>query len=90
MFWICSESVIVVFQSCDSCCVLFTRLKEFVEVFSVVFYVVCEVGSNMFVFCFPYVFGKSLLEGMESSPVVWRVVCLRASVESLFLAVLSA
>ena len=66
------------------------RLEEFVEVFGVVFGVVCEVGSNMFAFCFLYVFCKGLLERLESSPVFWCVVCPRASVESLFLAVLSA
>ena len=58
--------------------------------FGVVFDVVCEEGSNVCAFCFLDVFGKCFLEVMESSPILWCVVCLRASVESLFLAVLSA
>ena len=77
-------------QGCDRRCVLSARLEELEEVFGVVFDVVCEEGSNVCLFCFLDVLGKCFLEVMESSPILWCVVCLRASVESLFLAVLSA
>ena len=90
MFWVGNECVSVVFQGCDRRCVLSTRLEELVKVFSVVSYIVCEICSNMFAFCFPDIFGKCFLESLESSPIFWCVVCPRASVESLFLAVLSA
>ena len=90
LFWVCNVCVIVVFQGSDGRCVLSARLEELVEMFSVVSDIVCEVCGNMFAFCFPDVFCKCLLEGLISSPVLWCVVSLRASVESLFLAVLSA
>ena len=51
--------------------------------FGVVFDVVCEEGSNVCAFCFLDVFGKCFLEVMESSPILWCVVCLRAFVESV-------
>ena len=82
-------SVVVVFQGCDRRCVLSARLKEFEEVFRVISDVVCEVGGNMFVFCFLYVLGKCFLVSCESSQIFWCIVCLRASVESLFFAMLS-
>jgi len=85
-----SVTSVVVFQGCDRRCVLSARLKEFEEVFRVISDVVCEVGGNMFVFCFLYVFGKCFLVRFESCPIFWSVVCLRASVESLFFAMLSA
>lgn len=66
------------------------RLEEFKEVFRVVSDVVCQVGGNMFVFCFLHVLGKCFLVRFESSPIFWSVVCLRTSVELLFFAILSA
>ena len=90
MFWVGNKHVIVVFQGCDRRCALSARLEKLVEVFGVVSDIVCEIGGNMFAFCFLNVLGKCLLEGLESSPVFWCVVCPRTSVESLFLAVLSA
>ena len=85
MFWCGRESVIVVFQ-----CVLSARLEEFEEVSGVVSDVVCEVFANMFAFGPFYVFGECFLECFEGGPVFWCVVCVRAFIESLFLAVLFA
>ena len=90
VFWVCNECVVAVFQGCDCRCVLSARLEKLEEVFGVVSDVVCEIGSNVFAFCFLNVFCKCFLKSLESSPVLWCVVCPRASVESLFLAVLSA
>ena len=90
VFWVCNECIVVVFQGCDRRCVLSARFEKLVEVFGVVFDIVCEVGSNVFAFCFLNVFCKCFLKGLESSPVLWCVVMSRASVKSLFLAVLSA
>ena len=90
VFWVCNNCVVVVFQGSDCRCVLSARLEELEKVFGVVSDVVCEVGSDVILFCFLNVFSKCFLECLESSPVFWCVVCLRASVESLFLAMLSA
>ena len=69
---------------------MFARLKEFVKVSRVVSDVVCEVLTNVFVFGPFYVLGKCFLECFIGGPVLWCVVCARAFIESLFLAVLFA
>ena len=57
---------------------------------SVVSNVVCEILANMFAFGPFYVFGKCFLECFVGGPILWCVVCVRAFIESLFLAVLFA
>ena len=58
--------------------------------FSVILDAVCEEGANVLTFCILYVFGKCFLVSLECRPVFWCVVCVRASVKSMFLAMLSA
>ena len=90
MFWSGNESVVVVFQCRNVRCVLSARLKEFEEMSGVIFDVVCEVLTNVFAFGHFYVFGKCFLVGFVGGPIFWCVVCVRAFIESLFLAVLFA
>ena len=78
------------FKSCNVCGVLSARLKELEKMFSVFSNVVCEVICYVFAFCFFNVFGICLLMCFISIPVFCCVVCLRASVKSMFLTVLFA
>ena len=80
----------MVFEGSYGSGVLSARLEEFVEMFFVISDVVCKVQSYVFAFRRFGVLGKCFLLASVGGPVFWGVVCLRASVESLFLPVFSA